>query len=132
MVAGALAHCRYTEADMTGSFGSAVLDVAIGLGFVYLLLSIMCTTVNEWISSLLKSRAKNLKAGIRQLLDGQPTAPNGSTTQFLTQFYEHPVVTGMMKGEGHPSYMPARSFATTVMDLVTPAVPGTITFPALE
>ena len=92
----------------------------------------MCTTVNEWIASLLKGRAKNLEAGIRQLLDGQPMTQNGPTTEFHTQFYAHPVVTGMMKGSGHPSYLAARSFATTVMDMVTPAVPGTITFQALE
>src|SRR6185437_6800673 len=34
---------------MNGLFGSTVLDVAIGLIFVYLLLAIICTSLNEWI-----------------------------------------------------------------------------------
>ena len=31
-------------------FNSSVLDVAIGLIFVYLILGLMCTTVNEWLA----------------------------------------------------------------------------------
>jgi hypothetical protein len=42
-------------------FNSSVLDVAIGLIFVYLSLGLMCTTINEWLAHLLKTRA----AGIR-------------------------------------------------------------------
>ncbi len=53
-------------------FNSSVLDVAIGLVFVYLLLGLMCTTVNEWIAQLFKTRAATLKEGIRRLLHAPP------------------------------------------------------------
>lgn len=53
-------------------FDSSVLDVAIGLIFVYLLLGLMCTTVNEWLAQLFKTRAATLKEGIRQLLNAPP------------------------------------------------------------
>jgi hypothetical protein len=53
-------------------FNSSVLDVAIGLIFVYLLLGLMCTTVNEWLAQLFKTRAATLKEGIRQLLNAPP------------------------------------------------------------
>ena len=53
-------------------FNSSVLDVAIGLIFVYLLLGLMCTTVNEWLAQLFKTRAATLKEGIRRLLNAQP------------------------------------------------------------
>jgi hypothetical protein len=53
-------------------FNSSVLDVAIGLVFVYLLLGLMCTTVNEWFAQLFKTRATTLKEGIRRLLHAPP------------------------------------------------------------
>ena len=53
-------------------FNSSVLDVAIGLIFVYLLLGLMCTTVNEWLAQLFKTRAATLKEGIRRLLHAPP------------------------------------------------------------
>jgi hypothetical protein len=107
---------------MGGLFNSTVLDVAIGLAFVYLLLGIFCTTVNEWIAGILSTRAKNLREGIRGLLDAQPLG-NG---QFLDAFYQHPLISGMMRGGNHPSYLPGRTFAAAIMDLVTPAVSGPI------
>src|SRR3984957_3320408 len=53
-------------------FNSSVLDVAIGLIFVYLLLGLMCTTVNEWLAQAFKTRAATLKEGIRRLLHAPP------------------------------------------------------------
>src|ERR1700733_13778785 len=53
-------------------FNSSVLDVAIGLIFVYLVLGLICTTVNEWIAQLFKTRAATLKEGIRRLLHAPP------------------------------------------------------------
>jgi len=53
-------------------FNSTVLDVAIGLAFAYLLLGLMCTSVNEWIAGALKLRARNLEEGIRRLLTAPP------------------------------------------------------------
>jgi hypothetical protein len=49
---------------------STVLDVGIGLIFVYLILGFMCTTVNEWIAQTFKMRAATLQQGIHALLDG--------------------------------------------------------------
>jgi len=53
-------------------FNSSVLDVAVGLIFVYLLLGLMCTTVNEWFAQLFKTRAATLREGIRRLLHAPP------------------------------------------------------------
>ena len=53
------------------------LDVAIGLVFVYLLLSIVCTAINEWIAGVFRLRAKNLKTAISRLVD-DPAAKSAS------------------------------------------------------
>jgi hypothetical protein len=104
---------------MNGLFGSTVLDVAVGLVFVYLLLAIMCTSLNEWISGVLNLRGRNLAMAIRQLLDRQPTSRNPQPDSLIEAFYNHPLISGMMKSSQHPSYIPARTFASTLMDLVT-------------
>ena len=38
-------------------FGSALLDVAIGMVFVFLLLSLICSAFNELLETRLKNRA---------------------------------------------------------------------------
>ena len=49
-------------------FNSGVLDVAVGLTFIYLLLSLICTAVNETIEAKLKMRGVDLERGIRDRL----------------------------------------------------------------
>src|ERR1017187_5272012 len=49
-------------------FNSTVLDVGIGLVLVYLILGLVCTTVNEWIAQMFKMRPQTLKDGIDALL----------------------------------------------------------------
>lgn len=117
-----------------GLLNSAVLDWAIGVVFVYLLLAIVCTTINEWIAGLTSVRAATLEKGIAQLLDNQPGVNSGT---FLEDFYRHPIISGMLTpgkpgAAGHPSYLPSRSFATALMDLATKGIQGRITFDQLQ
>jgi len=118
-----------------GLFNSTVLDVVIGLVFVYLLLAIICTTINEWIAGITAVRAKTLAKAIQQLLDDQKSSDN--TRSFLQAFYSHPLISSMMTpgktpSEGHPSYLSSRTFATVVMDLATTGKAGAITMADLE
>jgi hypothetical protein len=142
---------------MNGILGSSVLEVAIGMAFLYLLLAVFCTTANEWIAGILGTRSKMLEQAIKQLLASQAGVPRtaaqaaaassgtGATAtaaapapvpDFVTQFYSHPIVSNMMRPLGdevkHFSYLPSRSFATVVMDLVTPHSPGRIDIEDLE
>ena len=97
-------------------FGSGVIDTAIGLVFVFLLVSMLVTVVNEMISAALLSRAKWLRIGIDRLLG----------SQWAQQLYDHPLISGTaldaspmfgMRGVG-PSYIASRSFANVLLDLV--------------
>jgi hypothetical protein len=93
----------------------AALDVALGLMFVYLVLSLACTAVNETVSSVLAWRADTLREGIANLL--------GSDAE-RRKLYAHPVVAGLIRGksrwwhreERYPSYIPARVFAIAVLN----------------
>ena len=94
--------------------GSEVLEVAIGVAFVYLLLSLMCTILNEWVSGFMAMRSQNLEAGIRHLLSD----PDG--TGLAKQLYEHPLIKGLSKPGKRPSYVPSQLFALALLDLVAP------------
>jgi hypothetical protein len=122
--------------NTNGLLGSTILEVVIGLVFVYLLLAIICTTVNEWIAGIMNTRSTTLSSAIKQLLDGQSGGPASQDLNwFLKQFYAHPLITGMQQpgqGGAHPAYLQARVFATAVMDVATPQKPGVISFQDLE
>src|SRR5580765_4034788 len=103
--------------------GMPAVDVLIGLFFLYFLLSIVCSSINEGISSILRTRAKFLEQGIRSLLDGDANAK---------AFYDHWRVQALIKPAGKifkggrkPSYMPGRVFALTVLDTFAPPPAGT-------
>jgi hypothetical protein len=111
-------------------FGSSVLDVAIGLAFLYLLLSLLSTGINEYIESWIKMRAKDLERGLRELLAvGAPTATGATPEGLIRQLYSHPLIYALFHGEYQsgarnlPSYIPSRNFALALMDVVLPARP---------
>ncbi len=70
-------------------FGSSILEVAIGVIFVYLLLSLICTAINEGIASFINKRGQNLFEGIKNLLN-DPTF-----TGLAQQLYTHGLVNGI-------------------------------------
>jgi hypothetical protein len=110
-------------------FNSAILEVATGIVFIYLLLSLMCTALREGLEGFLRTRASYLESGIRELLfDSQGT-------NLAKSFYEHPLVYSLFPGNyaspsagttagpltrGYklPAYIPAGNFAAALMDIV--------------
>jgi hypothetical protein len=96
-------------------FGSAILEVAIGMVFVYLLLSLICSALNEFIEARVKNRAKGLEKGITNLL-GDPA--------LIAKFYEHPLIQALYSRGDRPSYIPAGTFSLTLWNLATYAEEG--------
>ena len=54
-------------------FQNAAIDVAIALSLMYLMLSLFCTVINEYIATKLKLRAKALASGLKTFLDDPAT-----------------------------------------------------------
>ena len=118
-------------------FNSTILDVAIGMIFVYLLLSLLCSAANEIIELLLKKRAIDLERGIREML--VPGSPSGAA-DIVRDLYNHPFVNNLFGGRYEdtrieswiryiwrthlPTYIPSRSFALALMDLILPNRPA--------
>lgn len=101
-------------------FGSAILDTAIGMVFVFLVLSLICGIVQELIATVLSWRAATLRTGIQQMLGDARFAG------LAKQVYDHPLIAGLMKpGKAGadrklPSYIPSRTFALALLDLMDP------------
>lgn len=118
---------------------SQILEVAIGLAFIYLLLCLVCSMAKEWIASAwLKSRPKTLFKGIKSLL---------KDPEIIYSFYKHPLINALakrppleepqnlsptetekkLKGtmRKQPSSIPSRTFALTVLDLLAPTKDAT-------
>jgi hypothetical protein len=116
---------------------SEALEVGIGMVFLFLLMSVICMAVQEWLEGIFKWRAMDLERAVRTLLDDG----DGMLTSFL---YRHPLVYSLFPGRYEsdqltsspatpgigakhvrlrarrnlPSYIPAASFATAFLDLV--------------
>lgn len=106
-------------------FGWAALDVAIGLFFMYLLLSMIGTTVQESIASLLKLRASNLREGLENLLNDKQLLDDPKFKDLTAALYDHPAVKSLyrsqrrilgIKLESGPSYIPSRTFVMALLD----------------
>ena len=100
-------------------FGSDILDIIIGMIFVFLILSLVCSAAAELFEAVVKMRAKNLERGIAEMF-GDPQ----NTSKFLKEFYNHGLINSLFKGKYEdnrktdlPSYIPARNFALAVIDL---------------
>ncbi len=118
-------------------FGSYVLEVAIGLVFVYMLVSLLCSTINEQvIARFLNLRAKTLEDGIKNML----ADPQGNG--LAKQLYENPLIKGLSQNAAsgkprEPSYIPADIFAQALIDVlqaykVNPATANSLLPEALE
>ena len=89
-----------------------ILDVAIGLSFFYLLIALLCTTLNEMIATWLKSRSRTLEKGIERLVGGDIPLKDA--------IYHHGLIRNLASSDGgKPSYIPADKFALALMDIVT-------------
>src|SRR5437764_7735496 len=71
----------------------AILDVAIGIAFVYLFLSLICSVVNEALAAMFSFRAKNLVRGINSLFSGSKIT--GDQHLFVDAIYAHGLVRGL-------------------------------------
>ena len=63
-------------------FGSGILDVAIGLVFIYVVFSLVHTALNEYVSGLFAMRSKNLRVAIDRMFGDAKSK----------EFYEHPII----------------------------------------
>jgi len=95
-----------------------ILEVVIGLVFMWLVLSIAAMSIQEWIGNVFAWRAKALKKSIRGML---------ISAALTKEFYAHPLIVSLSpsgknrKKPRLPSYIPSDKFASALFDIVTQA-----------
>jgi hypothetical protein len=133
--------------------GNTALDVAIGLAFVYLLFSILCSAVQEAIAGIFDMRAATLEKALRNLLEdtgaagvgGAPTAAPAAAPAAAAPpppASPQPDLTDMVLGHGlirtlyrnskfllrrkrrGPSYIPSQTFALALLNTIAPETAG--------
>lgn len=120
-------------------FGFPLLDVVIGLVFIYALLSLVCTAANEIYAGLSDRREDHLFEGISNLLGEQAatgaerqkvtfTPPGATCGQgVVAAFYAHPLIKSLNEKKTRPSYIPEAVFARVLLDMFAPT--GSTTAP---
>jgi hypothetical protein len=103
-----------------------IIETAIGLVFVYLLLSMICSALQEWIATLLGLRAKTLFEGITKMLCGDQNLRD--------RIYAHPLIDGLSRKswldkrlgrDARPSYIAPETFSKAFLAAAT--VPQSLT-----
>ncbi len=117
---------------------SAIIDTAIGLTFVYFVTSALVSHILEYINAhILGVRAQYLEVSLRNMLADPMPKKGPPPAGIVTHFFGHSLIQGltepnMSTGEPlkdkRPAYIPSRTFALALMDVIAPAqgTPGTI------
>ena len=96
-------------------FNSAVLNVVIGLVFIFLLYSLLASIIQELVAAWIGLRASVLRKGIARMLDDDETE-NGLSALF----YKHPLTRylGKDNDKRKPSYLSPQNFSKVLTDLL--------------
>src|ERR1051326_2826180 len=109
-----------------GIQNSPILEVGIGLFFVYLIFGFLCTAANELIAQAFRLRADTLWGAVRSLLQD----PSG--TGAARDLYNHHLIRALGVRNGartnsggddphkraNPSYIPASLFSLALIDQI--------------
>jgi hypothetical protein len=96
---------------MSFDLGSPTIEIAIAIAFVFFLLSIIVTTVTEWIAGRFQFRAKVLRKGLEGMLGDK---------HVVEAIFCHPLVRTDLRPDRDrdPSYIAPRNFAAAFFDRV--------------
>ena len=124
--------------------GSQILDIFIGLSFIYFFLSLLCMWILELLSSLFQFRSKNLVSLIGNILDPTTEGPNKKRTvqykgvqdavwknlanegekmeaNIVKTFFEHPVIKSLSNRKKPPTYIPEKDFSLALTSILKKA-----------
>jgi hypothetical protein len=128
------------------NFGAA-LDVAIGLIFVYLMVSLFVTALNEYVSSFLNKRSEYLLSRVQSLLGGDGSEKKtGEWSPEMCSVWNHPLISALKShqtAEDHctkrgallknaPSYIPGKTFAVALTETLKPSETAHLSFTQLK
>lgn len=89
---------------------SNIIDIAIGISFVFAVLSVIASAVVEAVSTVLSLRAVTLRRAIERLL---------KDSLMTEKLYTHPLIDGLTSDDdSDPAYIPSELFARALIDVI--------------
>jgi hypothetical protein len=107
--------------------GFPILDLVVGMIFIYFLLSIICSSAAELWFSILKTRARLLEQWIKKIFDrpsldsqGDPALnSDGSVITLGQSIIDHCMTTALSQKGKSTSYISAENFVSALLDKIT-------------
>src|SRR5215210_5985337 len=107
--------------------GFPILDLVIGMIFIYFLLSIICSSAVELWFTMLKTRARLLEQWLKRIFDapaldshGLPVKDRNNQPITIGQaIMDHCMVTALSGRGKSTSYISAENFFSALMDKIT-------------
>lgn len=114
---------------------SGIIDIVIGLVFIYLLYSLLATIIQEIIASYFGFRAKILERAIFRMLEDENKfstrikgifylfkkfGNGGKKNSASYEYYKHPLILFLGESDCHgkPSYINNKTFSKVIVDLL--------------
>lgn len=98
---------------MFGIATGTILDVAIGLAVMYLMFSLVATTVNEMAATVIKLRSRQLSSAIQAIIDHP---------QLRLDFYNSGIIAAVGDAvKNYPSYIASDNFADALLNSLDPS-----------
>jgi hypothetical protein len=99
--------------------GFPILDLVVGIIFVYFLLSIISSSAIEMILTGLKARAALLEEWLFKIFDKPIQQPDGTTLRLGQAIMDHCSVTALSKEKKSTSYIDAKNFTSALLEKIT-------------
>ena len=99
--------------------GFPILDLVIGIIFVYFLLSIISSSGVEMILAGLNARSKLLEEWLFKIFDKPITQPDGTTLSLGQAIMDHCSVTALSQKRKSTSYIDAKNFTSALFEKLT-------------
>jgi hypothetical protein len=99
--------------------GFPILDLVVGIIFVYFLLSIISSSAIEMILTGLKARAALLEEWLFKIFDKPIKQPDGTSLRLGQAIMDHCSVTALSKEKKSTSYIDAKNFTSALLEKIT-------------
>ncbi len=108
--------------------GFPILDLVVGIIFVYFLLSIISSSGVEMILTGLKARATLLEEWLTKIFNKTITQPDGTRVTLAHAIMDHCSVTALSSTRKSTSYIDAKNFTAALLERITfdPANPKSV------
>ena len=98
--------------------GFAILDLVIGMIFIFFLLSIICSSVVEICLTFVKARATLLEEWLRGIFS-EKTQVGSQIKTVGESIMDHCAVTGLSGNSKSPAYIDAKNFTSALLEKIT-------------